>query len=77
MESVNLQISLPLSVYNRIFHLRNSNQINDIILDEINMKILNENVWSKELLKEGYILSKNDDKDIISDFEFSDLENWN
>lgn len=76
MTTVNLQISLPLEVYNTIRRLDRSKQLNDIILDAIRLKIESEKNRMNSLLQEGYAATMNEDKEIISDFQSADLENW-
>jgi hypothetical protein len=75
MRLINYQIPLPEEIYKSITTLVDREQLNNMILDIIKSKIKKENDSFEELLKEGYINSKSEDREIISDFQFSDMEN--
>ena len=76
MNTVNLQISLPIEVYNTIRKLSANNQLNDVILDAISLKIQNEKNAMNRLLQEGYTSTVIEEKEIIMDYQSADLENW-
>ena len=76
METINIQISLPVDLYDNISKIANNNQINELILDAINSRIHSESKKLNDLLKAGYLSSNFEDKEIIADFAVSDIENW-
>ena len=76
MNTVNLQISLPGEIYQDLQKFVIGKNINDFVIDAIKKRINSREDSFIELLKEGYIANREEDKRISQEFLFSDLENW-
>ena len=76
MNTVNLQITLPSDVYNAFIQQSLGININDYIVELIKLKLNNKNNLINDYLIEGYEASNHEGEQILSDFSFSDFENW-
>jgi hypothetical protein len=76
MNTVSLQVNLPTDVYNAFIKQSFGVDINDFIIESIRLKLHNKTQSLNDKLIEGYKASNLEDKKILSDFSFSDLENW-
>ena len=76
MNTVNLQIAIPEEIYTKLTNLKDNKSISKIFAESLERKIISESVEFMDLLREGYLASNNEDREIIKDFADVDLEYW-
>lgn len=76
MNTVNLQIAIPEEIYTKLTNLKDNKSINKIFAKTLERKIISESVEFMDLLREGYLASNKEDREIIEDFADVDLEYW-
>ena len=77
METISLNLHIPADLYKNLITFVPNIKIksNDFILDAIRLKLKNEKRQLQKSLIEGYKAIKNEDLQIINDFETADFEN--
>ena len=76
MNTVNIQLTLPVDLYNDYIQQSLNISFNDYIIKLISKSLNNKTNSFNNSLIEGYKASEIEDAEIISDFSGSDLENW-
>ena len=75
MNKVNINIELPNTIYKSLILFHTEKNSNEFIVDAIKQSLDIENQKKLKLLAEGYKNLKNEDNNLMKDFEISDFEN--
>lgn len=76
MNTVNLQIAIPEEIYTKLTNLKDNKSISQILAESLERKIISESDEFMDLLREGYLASNKEDREIIKDYADVDLEYW-
>lgn len=76
METISLNLHIPADLYKNLITFVPSIRINsnDFILDAIKLKLQNEKQQLQKSLIDGYKAVKNEDLQVLTDFETADFE---
>lgn len=77
MGVVRLNITLPQKIAEQLDEIAGPKRKSSFIADCIKKRMEQiEKEKLKQLLKEGYSMTKKEDKELTQEFEFVDLKNW-